>query len=134
MKKYLLFALLYLCSLGVQAQWKPAGDRILTEWGENLDPDNVLPEYPRPIMERSQWKNLNGLWDYSIINRGEHLPQQYEGQILVPFAVESALSGVGKKVGGGKELVYHRSFTVESSWKNKRLLLHFGAVDWKADV
>lgn len=134
MKKYLLFALLYLCSLGVQAQWKPAGDRILTKWGENLDPDNVLPEYPRPIMERSQWKNLNGLWNYSIINRGEHLPQQYEGQILVPFAVESALSGVGKRVGGGKELVYHRSFTVESSWKNKRLLLHFGAVDWKADV
>ena len=85
-------------------------------------------------MERTEWKNLNGLWDYAIIEKGKHTPSVFDGKILVPFAVESSLSGVAKTVGAEKELVYRRSFDVPSSWKGKKVLLHFGAVDWKTDV
>ena len=133
MRTYLfLFALLY--HVVLFAQWRPVGDRIQTPWAEKLDVNHVLPEYPRPIMERSDWSNLNGLWKYSIIERGASLPSKYEGEILVPFAIESSLSGVGKRISESQELVYQRNFNVPSSWKGKRVLLHFGAVDWKADV
>lgn len=134
MNKIFLFFCLFICSLEIKAQWKPVGDRIMTQWGENLDPRNVLPEYPRPIMERKKWKNLNGLWDYSIIKKGEKLPSCYDGNILVPFAIESSLSGVGKTVGAENELVYHTEFVIDKSWVKNRILLHFGAVDWKADI
>ena len=134
MKKTILSAMCLLLSLGVNAQWKPAGDKIMTEWASQVDPNNVLPEYPRPIMERGEWKNLNGLWNYAIIEKGQPIPAAFDGEILVPFAVESALSGVGKRMDDTKELVYQRSFDVPSAWKSKQVLLHFGAVDWKADV
>ena len=134
MKKTILSAMCLLLSLGVNAQWKPAGDKIMTEWASQVDPNNVLSEYPRPIMERGEWKNLNGLWNYAIIEKGQPIPVAFDGEILVPFAVESALSGVGKRMDDTKELVYQRSFDVPSAWKGKQVLLHFGAVDWKADV
>lgn len=134
MKKTILSAMCLLLSLGVNAQWKPAGDKIMTEWASQVDPSNVLPEYPRPIMERGEWKNLNGLWNYVIIEKGQPIPATFDGEILVPFAVESALSGVGKRMDDTKELIYQRSFDVPSAWKGKQVLLHFGAVDWKADV
>ena len=134
MKKTILSAMCLLLSLGVNAQWKPAGDKIMTEWASQVDPNNVLPEYPRPIMERGEWKNLNGLWNYAIIEKGQPIPAAFDGEILVPFAVESSLSGVGKPMDDTKELVYQRSFDVPSAWKGKQVLLHFGAVDWKADV
>lgn len=73
--------------------------RIVTPWTEKVDVTSVLPEYPRPIMERNEWKNLNGLWEYAIMDVGKSCPEQFDGQILVPFAVESALSGVGKLLG-----------------------------------
>ncbi|MDR0977038.1 MAG: beta-galactosidase, partial [Prevotellaceae bacterium] len=117
-----------------QAQWKPAGERILTEWGERLDTKNVLPEYPRPIMERTEWRNLNGLWQYALIKKGDVLPTTFDGEILVPFAIESALSGVGRRVSDEQELVYRRSFDIPAAWKKQRVLLHFGAVDWQTDV
>ena len=116
------------------AQWKPAGDRIKTNWAEQINPSEVLPEYPRPIMQRNDWKNLNGLWDYAIIDKGGSIPTDFEGKILVPFAVESSLSGVAKRVTENQEVIYQRSFEIPSSWKGKRILLHFGAVDWKTDV
>ena len=128
---------LFLFLLGIteaQAQWKPAGNKIQTKWAEEVNPEQVLPEYPRPIMQRQDWKNLNGLWKYALINKGENIPEKYDGEILVPFAIESALSGVGKEVGADKELVYQRTFEVPSAWKNRNVLLHFGAVDWKTDV
>ena len=135
MKKNFLAVLfaLALCS-PTFAQWKPAGDKIKTPWGEQLNPKNVLPEYPRPIMERHEWKNLNGSWNYAITKKGEPAPNNYQGEILVPFAVESSLSGVGKTINEHQELWYQRTFDVPSSWKGKQILLHFGAVDWKADV
>ena len=135
MKKNFLTMLLALalCS-STLAQWKPAGDKIKTSWGEQLDPKNVLPEYPRPIMERNDWKNLNGLWKYAITKKGDPTPAAYQGDILVPFAVESSLSGVGKMINEKEELWYQRTFDVPSAWRGKQILLHFGAVDWKAEV
>ena len=114
--------------------WQPAGDRIKTPWAETIDVENVWGEYPRPIMERSDWKNLNGLWQYAIVPAGENNPKKWDGEILVPFAVESSLSGVGKTVGADQALWYERSFTVPSSWKGKDVMLNFGAVDWQCDV
>lgn len=131
--KLTAIALLLSCT-GLQAQWKPAGDKIKTTWAETLDPNNVLPEYPRPIMERTNWLNLNGLWDYAILPIGQAEPRQFDGKILVPFAVESSLSGVQKNLGKENELWYKRTFTVPSSWKSQTVLLHFGAVDWKTEV
>ena len=94
---FLAGLLISLTTMSVLGQWQPAGDRIKTEWANNIDPDNVLPEYPRPLMERKDWLNLNGLWDYAIKPVGEREPSQFDGKILVPFAVESSLSGVDRK-------------------------------------
>ena len=115
-------------------QWKPAGDRIKTQWSEQVNPASPLPEYPRPQLVREQWLNLNGLWDFAVIPRGSAVPEKFDGKILVPFAIESSLSGVQQKVGDKNELWYHTNFNIPSAWKNKRLLLNFGAVDWKADI
>lgn len=116
------------------AQWKSAGERIKTVWAEKIDVNHVLPEYPRPIMKRNDWQNLNGLWNYAIVPVGSPLPATYSGEILVPFAVESSLSGVGKQLGEENELWYRRMFSIPAKWNKQKVLLHFGAVDWKADV
>lgn len=134
MKRFFAILLLCVAFTTASAQWKPAGDNLKTEWGENLDPNNVLPEYPRPIMEREKWQNLNGLWNYAIRPKNEAKPTDMDGEILVPFAVESSLSGVMKPLGQHKALWYDREFTIPSSWKGQRILLHFGAVDWHAQV
>ena len=134
MRRVLLSTFLLLTIVTSRAQWAPAGDRIKTKWSAEVNPSNVLPEYPRPILERKDWKSLNGLWEYAIIDKGKSIPQRFEGRILVPFAIESSLSGVGKVVDENHELVYSRTFELSSEWKGKKVLLHFGAVDWKADV
>jgi len=119
----------------VQAQnWQPAGSKILTPWAEKVDPNAPLPEYPRPQLTRSEWTNLNGLWDYAIVPTQSGKPSSFDGKILVPFAVESALSGVGKTVGKEQDLWYKTSFESPKNLKGKRLLLHFGAVDWETEV
>ena len=115
------------------AQWAPAGDRIMTEWAGQVDPANVLPEYPRPQLVRENWQNLNGLWDYAITAK-DAKPEAYEGKILVPFAAESALSGVGRSVTENDALWYSREFRVPRQWKGKRVMLNFGAVDWHSEV
>ena len=114
-------------------QWTPAGDKIMTSWAEQVDPANVLPEYPRPQLVRGEWQNLNGLWDYAITEK-DAKPEAYEGKILVPFAAESALSGVGRSVTEKDALWYSREFRVPRQWKGKRVMLNFGAVDWKTEV
>ncbi|NDV77527.1 glycoside hydrolase family 2 protein [Dysgonomonas sp. 511] len=133
-KTNILIVLLLLQTACLFGQWSPAGDKIKTPWAETLDPNNVLPEYPRPIMERKDWQNLNGLWDYAIRPAGQTEPRQFDGKILVPFAIESSLSGVQKELGKDNELWYKRTFTVPPGWKGKNTLLHFGAVDWKTEV
>ena len=134
MKKILILSCVFAFALCAQAQWKPAGDKMKTPWAEQVDPANVLPEYPRPLLERQAWLNLNGLWDYAILDRGLAEPAQFDGKILVPFAIESSLSGVQKVVTEKQELWYKRTFTVPASWRGKNVKLNFGAVDWRADV
>ena len=114
--------------------WHPSAGPLSTRWTATVSPARALPEYPRPQMVRPDWTNLNGLWDYAIRPRGEGVPAKYDGRILVPFPVESALSGVMKKVGDGNRLWYRRTFTVPTAWRRKHLRLHFGAVDWEATV
>ena len=134
MKKLISFAIcLIIGQLTLFAQYAPAGDSLKTRWASEVTPENVLQEYPRPQMVRDNWLNLNGLWDYAIRPKGQ-LVDKYDGKILVPFCVESSLSGVQKYVGKDNELWYQREFEVPSNWKGKRILLHFGAVDWKCDV
>ena len=118
----------------IMGQWSPVGDKIKTKWAEQITPETVLAEYPRPIMERNEWKNLNGLWDYAIQKKGSAVPANYQGKILVPFAVESSLSGVMKEVKTDNELWYNRTFEIPSGWNGKTMILHFGAVDWETVV
>ncbi|MBQ1699762.1 MAG: beta-galactosidase [Bacteroidales bacterium] len=135
------FNLITLCSAvlllagHVSAQeWAPAGDKIRTRWAEEVSPANVHKEYPRPQMVRPEWKSLNGLWEYSITGKADPKPEAFEGRILVPFPVESSLSGVGRKLKADDALWYKTTFKVPGGWKGKRLMLNFEAVDWRADV
>lgn len=118
-----------------QSGWK-AGAGLKTRWGRQVDPQRVLPEYPRPQMVRDEWMNLNGLWECAITPRakGSGTPDLWDGLILVPFPVESALSGVQQPLGPGEWLWYRRTFSVPDNWKGRRLLLHFGAVDWETEI
>ncbi len=117
-----------------RADWKAADGPLMTRWTKEVSPDNALPEYPRPQLVRKDWTNLNGLWQYAIRPRSESRPEKFDGDILVPFAIESALSGVMKKVGADNRLWYRRTFETPEAAAGKRLLLHFEAVDWHAIV
>jgi len=134
MKKTVLTFLVIFLTINLLAQWKPAGDKIKTQWGENLDPTNVLQEYPRPIMERNEWLNLNGLWDMSIRPVEENTPADFNEKILVPFPLESSLSGQQKRIDEKHAIWYRRTVKIPSSWNNRRILLHFGAADWQTEV
>jgi hypothetical protein len=116
------------------ADWKPAKLSIPTRWSAEVSPANALPEYPRPQMVRPDWTNLNGLWDYAITGKDAAMPEKFEGKILVPYPVESALSGVRREFTAKDRLWYHRSLTAPDLSGGKRLLLHFGAVDHDAVV
>ncbi|MDB5321425.1 MAG: beta-galactosidase/beta-glucuronidase, partial [Phycisphaerales bacterium] len=106
----------------------------MTRWAKDVTPDKPLPEYPRPQMVRPNWVNLNGLWGYAIAPKADAVPAAYQGKILVPFPVESALSGVMKMVGAENKLWYRKTFETPKEAANQRLLLHFGAVDWQTTV
>ncbi|RYY30429.1 MAG: glycoside hydrolase family 2 [Sphingobacteriaceae bacterium] len=133
-KKLLYCATLMLVSSLVFGQkWEPKQARLMTKYAQNVSPQNVLPEYPRPQLVRSKWLNLNGLWEYQPgVSAQETLPKsKLTSSILVPFAVESALSGVMEH---HDRLWYRRKFTVPASWKGEKILLHFGAVDYESEV
>ena len=114
--------------------WKPVAGHIMTPWATDVNPQKPLPDYPRPQMVRKEWVNLNGLWDYAILATAGPEPARYDGKILVPFPVESALSGVHRMVAPTNRLWYQRTFTAPVLSGKKRLLLHFGAVDWETKV
>ena len=113
------------------ADWKPADNPLTTPWTEKVSPANALPEYPRPQMMRARWTNLNGLWDYAITAKDAARPEQFEGKLLVPYPVESALSGVKRALKPDQRLWYRRALNVAAP-TNSRLLLNFGAVDGRA--
>lgn len=118
----------------VLAAYQPVEGKIMTRWAKEVSPTNALPEYPRPQMVRKEWQNLNGLWDYAIRPQNQTLPEAFDGQILVPYPVESALSGVKKAVTPNDKLWYRRTFDVPNNWPKGKLLLHFGAVDFHAEI
>ncbi|MBR5703660.1 MAG: beta-galactosidase [Bacteroidales bacterium] len=128
-------ALLCACSANSGKQeWAPAGDHIRTAWADNINPAKVHQEYPRLQMVRNSYLNLNGLWDYAITpGDADEMPEP-EGQILVPFPLESSLSGVAGSLDAEHALWYKRTFKVPANWKKKSVILHFGAVDWGCEV
>ena len=108
--------------------------KLRTKWAADVTPTRVLPEYPRPEMARPGWQNLNGLWDYAILDAAASKPETFTGKILVPFAVQSQLSGVAAPVTDQQRLWYRRAFRVPAVARGSRLLLNFGAIDWEAQV
>jgi len=116
--------------------WKPVAGRITTPWAADVNPAGPLPEYPRPQLVRGNWLNLNGLWDYALLPKRdlEDVPSAFAGKILVPYAVESALSGVGKTVGKDSVLWYRRTVNLPANLRKGKVLLHFGAVDWETEL
>jgi beta-galactosidase/beta-glucuronidase len=126
-KKILLMAALLLA----HSSW----GALDTPWTDKVDRAAPLPEYPRPQLQRDTWTNLNGAWDFAVRPAAETTPPaQWQGKILVPFAIESKLSGVERRVGSGERLWYRRTLDVAPLQGGRKWMLHFGAVDWQADI
>ena len=140
MNKQFLFSLLcaaFLTSCSQSSEkidWAPAGDHIKTEWAEKIDPAKVHQEYPRPQLVRDSYLNLNGFWEYAISPLESDGMPEAEGHILVPFPLESSLSGVAGSLDSEHALWYRRAFKLPAKWKNKAVILHFGAVDWASEL
>ena len=132
MKPISLLALLFAVP-AVHAEWKPVEGKIMTKWAKELTPANAWDEYPRPQLQRENWTNLNGLWSYGMAAKNADKPGEWAGEILVPFAPESALSGVGKLLQPDQSLWYKRSITAKKN-PGKRVILHFEAVDYESTV
>ena len=113
---------------------RAANAPMMTRWAAEVGPTNAHPEYPRPQLVRMDWLNLNGLWDYTITPDSISIQPPFTGKILVPFPLESALSGVMTNLDEHSKLWYQRSFSVPESWRRQRVRLHFGAVDWRSQV
>jgi len=118
------------------AGWHPKTPPLSTRWTEQVGPGNALPEYPRPQLTRPRWQNLNGVWQFASATAGQTPPigKNLAERILVPYPVESALSGIMRNE---ERMWYRRTFTVPEGWRagqGGRLLLHFGAVDYEATV
>jgi len=144
MKRLCLLAVATLMALSeaCAAEWQRLSARLMTPWGETIDPENVWQEYPRPQLVRDNWMNLNGVWDYfrrtnSVKLTYEETASRFTQKILVPFGVESALSGImhtDYSTTANSTLMYRRTFTLPENFQGKRILLHFGAVDWQCAV
>ena len=108
----------------------------MSKWVDQVNPSQPLPEYPRPQLVRSDnWQNLNGLWSYAITEKSlMDIPSIFDGEILVPYPIESALSGVGRMVGKDSILWYRTEIELDRDLRNETILLHFGAIDWKSEV
>jgi len=131
MRASLLLAL-GLTTLASAQDWAPKHAPIETRWAKDISPSNALPEYPRPQLQRAAWLSLNGIWDYQPGAVGDTLPAgPLKSKILVPYAVETAASGVMEH---HDRLWYRRTFAVPAGWRGKRLMLHFDAIDYEAEV
>ena len=129
-----IIAMILFSPSSTSAKWQKADGPLNTIWTDSVTPDNAHQQYPRPQMIRKDWQCLNGLWEYAIRPAASLKPENFDGQILVPFPVESALSGVAKPVNKPNRLWYKRNFTINKKYKGQRILLHFDAVDWEATV
>ena len=129
--RFFLYVLIFTSIANAQS-WKAVEGKLMSKWAETVNPENVWQEYPRPQFERSQWKNLNGLWDYAILKSNQIQPQKFQGKILVPFSFESSLSGVGKNINPNDKMWYRRSFKLHKNWSGKDVVIHFEAVDYKS--
>ena len=149
-RQFAVLSLVMLTAFSARAGWRPvpcpgSGSTMLTEWGERVTPENVWREYPRPQMVRPEWTNLNGLWEYAITSNATYATVSpwdrsepcrelvQKGEILVPFALETPLSGVGRLLEPTEFLWYRRTISVRKT-PGRRLLLHFGAVDFRCQV
>lgn len=132
MRLLLLYFFLLVASNTRAQTWTPAKVSLTTKWGKEVTPSNTWKEYPRPQIQRKEWMNLNGLWDYAVLKKGQPEPAAFEGKILVPFCLESSLSGVGKPLLPSQELWYNKKFILPPTWNGKEILLHFDAVDWES--
>lgn len=126
-------AALALAALPAAAAYQQAPVALKTAWGEKVTPENAWREYPRPQMVRANWTNLNGLWQYAVTTDAPCVPKAWDGEILVPFAIESSLSGVGRLLQPRETLWYRRSFDADVK-KGARLLLHFEQADFRTQV
>lgn len=135
-KRLFFIACLFCYNVYVDAQtWQPVSGKIMTSWAEKVNPQNPLPEYPRPQLVRKDWQNLNGLWQYTITPASQQtIPSVFDGKILVPYPVESALSGVGKRVGKENVLWYKNTIILSKPSSTNQVILNFGAVDWQCEV
>jgi beta-galactosidase/beta-glucuronidase len=122
------------CKRSATNSWKPAENTLMTRWSAEVNAQSPWPEYPRPQMMRGEWKNLNGLWDYAITEKEATRPQKWQGKILVPYPVESALSGVKFKMTDSLAIWYQTSFSLPSKWKEEQIMLNFEASDWETTV
>ncbi|GAB4008713.1 glycoside hydrolase family 2 TIM barrel-domain containing protein [Spirosoma migulaei] len=116
------------------AQNQPRAAPIMSRWEKQITPENAWREYPRPQMVRQQWQNLNGMWDYAITPKTAPQPTRYDGQILVPFCLESTVSKVNKSLTADQRLWYRREVSLPNDWAGQRVLLHFGAVDYECSL
>lgn len=135
--KTTIFAAIFDCillPLSLSA-YEPAGDGMMTRWGKEVTPENVWQRYPRPRLERADWQNLNGIWHCSVTPAEAGIAEAaFDREILVPFCIESSLSGIGEPFTPDQRLWYKREFTLDPSWKGKNIILHFGAVDYQCEV
>ena len=148
---YTLFA--FILVINPLAAWEKVEPPIATPWFDEVTPENVHSEYPRPQMQRVQWQSLNGLWEFAVMGEGgpweggrventkadllkgtRKLPADFERQILVPFSPETALSGIGEEIRPDQYLAYRREFTVNKRWQGRQVMLNFEAVDWHTVV
>jgi hypothetical protein len=130
----LLILALHAFSVAEETAWRVAKAPLMTRWAADVNPSSVHREYPRPQLVRDDWLNLNGLWDYAISSDNGNPPADFSKQILVPFPVESALSGAMQRLEATNTLWYRRRVTIPAAWRGWRVRLHFGAVDWQAKV
>lgn len=129
----LLLAISLSCTRKNEINWQIAENPIVTKWASDVDPAKAWLIYPRPDLQRDNWISLNGMWDYAITAKNVK-PEKWDGSILVPYPVESALSGVKKRVSENENLWYKRSFRIPNGWKNKQIILNFEACDWETTV
>ena len=145
-------AALALAATASAEEWAPVRGHIMTPFAKDVSPENAWPEHPRPQMVRKEWRSLNGLWDYRVEDLPARAfppvkglapvatmtdatpPGDWDGRILVPFAIDAPLSGVMKVLRPTQRLWYRRRLELPASWRGRRVLLHFEAVDWEASV